>query len=110
MNSTARTDMEKAELRRSLYEIFEDALYGAGFGESSRDALIDRGDGILTLIDPAVPKTVLLNEVVPTLGERLAEVAGLRLRTIVHAGEVLYDRRGVFGESVDLTFRLLEAP
>jgi hypothetical protein len=34
----------------------------------------------------------------------------LRIRAVIHAGEVHYDERGCFGEAVDLSFRLLESP
>jgi class 3 adenylate cyclase len=109
-NSTARTDTAKAGLRHALYEVFEAALHTGGIHDDVRDPLIDRGDGILALIYPVVPKTVLLNRVVPALREQLTQHRELRLRVVVHAGEVLYDRRGCFGESVDLSFRFLEAP
>ena len=35
---------------------------------------------------------------------------GLRLRVVVHAGEVHYDGRGYLGEALDVAFRLLDAP
>jgi hypothetical protein len=34
----------------------------------------------------------------------------LRLRAVVHAGEVHYDANGCFGEALDIAFRLLDAP
>ena len=34
----------------------------------------------------------------------------LRLRAVVHAGEVHYDENGLFGEDLDIAFRLLDAP
>ncbi|HEY0689414.1 MAG TPA: hypothetical protein VGD71_10260 [Kribbella sp.] len=108
-NSTARTDTAKAVLRRRLYEVVETALRTADIQDDVRDPLIDRGDGILALIHPIVPKTVLLNTVIPALHQQLIQHRDLRLRAVVHAGEVLYDDRGCFGESVDLSFRLLDA-
>ena len=33
----------------------------------------------------------------------------LRLRAVVHAGEVNYDANGCFGEALDIAFRLLDA-
>jgi hypothetical protein len=32
------------------------------------------------------------------------------MRAAVHAGEVHYDGKGIFGEALDITFRLLDAP
>jgi hypothetical protein len=70
------------------------------------------------LIHPVdeVPKTVLLAGVVPKLSALLAEYGiahprnAIRLRAVMHAGEVHYDGRGCYGEALDLAFRLLDAP
>jgi class 3 adenylate cyclase len=117
-DSTSRTDTEKAQLRVLLYSLVEEALRLAGIDDRCRDPLIDRGDGILALIRPLdrAPKSLLLNSVVPELAELLRQHdarrpdAYLRLRVAIHAGEVQYDRRGCFGEALDITFRLLDAP
>jgi hypothetical protein len=116
--STARTNPDKIALRATLYRLFEAALHAGGITRRHRDPLIDRGDGILALIHPTdhTPKTLLLDTVIPALGQRLTQHNGhhpgqsLRLRAVVHAGEVHYDRRGCFGEALDVTFRLLDAP
>ncbi|MFD8493436.1 hypothetical protein [Amycolatopsis sp. NPDC059657] len=116
--STARTNPAKAELRRVMYELLEEALRAGGISEAHRDALVDRGDGVLVLIRPVdeVPKTALLNPVIPTLTKLLAAHDALhpdhrfRLRAVVHAGEVHYDGHGNFGEALDVAFRLLDAP
>lgn len=42
----------KAELRSTLYEVFDAALLEAGIRRQYRDRFIDRGDGILALIHP----------------------------------------------------------
>jgi len=34
----------------------------------------------------------------------------MRLRTVMHAGEVHVDGRGFYGDDLDSAFRLLEAP
>ena len=55
-----------------------------------------------------VPKTMLLDTVVPILGALLAEHNArnpawrLRLRVVVHAGEVTFDDNGCFGEALDV--------
>jgi class 3 adenylate cyclase len=116
--STTRRNPDKIVLRTVLYQLFEAALHSGGITRRRRDPLINCGDGILTLIRPAddMPKTLLLNQVIPTLDRLLAEHNThrpghrLRLRAAVHAGEVHYDRHGCFGEALDLTFRLLNSP
>jgi class 3 adenylate cyclase len=116
--STTRTNPARAQLRHVLYDLLEEALRASGIDEQHRDPFIDRGDGALVLIHPVdqAPKTVLLTTVIPTLSELLAQHDALRpdhrfrLRAAVHAGEVHYDSRGCYGEDVDITFRLLNAP
>jgi hypothetical protein len=115
--STTRTDTVKAGLRTTMYDVLQRALDASGLTEAHRDSVRDRGDGALVLIRPAdqVPKTLLLNTFLPTLHDLLAESGAaepnqLRLRAVVHAGEVHYDRQGCFGEAVDLAARLLDSP
>lgn len=121
--STSRPDMVKAELRRTLYDLFGQALRSAGIHRHHRDGFTDRGDGLLALIHPVdqVSKPVLLNRAVPALTQLLAGYNAslprtsrphhqLRVRVVVHAGEVHYDSNGCFGEALDIAFRLLDAP
>ncbi len=110
-NSTMHNNSAKLRQRRVMYHLFEDALAAAGITRRYRDPFVDRGDGILALLHPAdhLPKTLLLADVLPRLGAALAH-GPIRLRSVVHAGEVHYDRDGCFGESLDLAFRLLDAP
>ena len=120
--STNRTDPVKAELRSTIYELFDAALGSAGIRRRHRDRFIDRGDGILALIHPVdqAPKAILLNSVIPALSRLLADYNTslpladraqrlLRVRVVVHAGEVHYDANGCFGEALDVAFRLLDA-
>ncbi|MEU7524247.1 hypothetical protein AB0A74_00775 [Saccharothrix sp. NPDC042600] len=101
-----------------MYDVIEHALRTGGIPADCRDPLIDRGDGVLVLVRPVdpAPTTLLLNPVIPVLTGLLAEHntrhpdLELRLRAVVHAGEVHHDQRGCFGESLDLAFRLLDAP
>jgi class 3 adenylate cyclase len=121
-SSTTRPNPVKGELRNKVYELFEVALCTAGIGKRFRDRFIDRGDGILALIHPVdqAPKALLLNRAVPLLGRLLAEYNAslprhsqpqrqLRLRVVVHAGDVHYDANGCYGEALDVAFRLLDA-
>lgn len=116
--STSRPDDVKAELRQTMYALFDAALRAAGIQPRHRDRFADRGDGFLALIHSGshTPK-VLLRRVIPAFGLLLAEHnAGrplqrhLRVRVVVHAGTVFYDANGCFSETLDAAFRLLDAP
>ena len=120
--STSRPDPVKAELRAKLYEVFDAALLETGIRRQYRDRLIDRGDGLLALIHPVdqAPKAALLTTAIPALSQLLTDYNAnlprasraqrqLRIRVVVHAGEVHYDANGCFGEALDIAFRLLDA-
>jgi hypothetical protein len=118
--STERTNPAKGELRRILYDLLDRALETAGIGARHLEPFTDRGDSVLILIKPLddVPKTLLLGRLVPILTGLLAEhnatVARpelrVRLRAVVHAGEIHEDDKGFYGDDLDAAFRLLEAP
>src|SRR5450756_411556 len=61
--STTRPDPVKADLRTMLYELFDAALRSAGVQASCRGPFIDRGDGLLALIDPVDQARVLKHAV-----------------------------------------------
>jgi class 3 adenylate cyclase len=121
--SPERTNPIREELRHEAYRLLGTALRTAGITDVHCDPLADRGDGVLVLIQPAdeVPKTLLLNPLVPALVTLLAERNAslraaeryrreLRLRVVIHAGEIHFDGMGYFGEALDVAFRLLDAP
>jgi hypothetical protein len=121
--STSCPDPVKAEFRRTLYDLSDQALRSAGICRRHRDRFTDRGDGLLALIHPVdqAPKALLLTQAVPTLSQLIADYNAsipppdrphrqLRVRAVVHAGEVSYDTNGCFGEALDIAFRLLDAP
>ena len=120
--STSRPNPIKGELRNKTYELFDAALNNAGIDSCHHDRFIDRGDGILALIHPVdqAPKALLLNRMVPLLSQFLTDYNAslpphnqpqrqLRIRVVIHAGEVHYDDNGCFGEALDVAFRLLAA-
>jgi len=114
--STSRPDPVKAEFRVMLYELFEAALRSADIGPDRRGEFMDRGDGLLVLIDPA-EQAALLRRVVPVFTQLLAGYnAGLppqrhlRVRFVIHAGDVSDDDNGCFGIALDVACRLLDAP
>jgi HD domain len=88
-------------------ELFDAALRSAGIYPEHRDPFEDRGDGLLALLHPVenVPAALLLSRVVPLLARRVdtyntglppgsQRERQLRIRVVVHAGEVNYDGHG----------------
>lgn len=121
--SSLRTNPIKQDLRRTVYVLLGKAMETAGISPRHCDAWIDRGDGVLVLVQPAdqIPKTLLLNPLIPEFNRLLVEYnAGLsaadrarralRVRVVIHAGEIHSDGQGPFGEEVDVACRLLDAP
>jgi class 3 adenylate cyclase len=109
-----RTDQDRVRLRAAMYDLLNEAFAGMAIA-ADRRAVVDVGDGAAILIDPDVPKNRLL-ALVPVLAKLLAEhniglpaPAELRLRIVVHAGEVLQDEHGYAGRDILVAFRLLNA-
>ena len=108
----------KAELRQTMYALFDAALRAAGIQPRDRDRFADRGDGFLALIHPVRPHSQGAAETRdpgfrPAAGRaqrRPPAASQLRVRVVVHAGTVFYDANGCFGETLDAAFRLLDAP
>jgi class 3 adenylate cyclase len=102
-----------------LYELFDAALRSADIDLRHRDEFIDRGDGLLALIQlpGQAAAAALVNQVVPALNWLLSSYNAslppprqLRVRIVVHEGDVHYDANGCFGKALDVAFRLLDAP
>jgi hypothetical protein len=119
-NSTSRSDLVKAGLRTMLYELFDAALRSEGISAHRRDRFTDRGDGLLALFDPA-DQTLVCRVVVPVFSQLVTSYnAGLpdperrerqlRVRVVMHIGNVYDDGNGHFGQALDIAFRLLDAP
>jgi hypothetical protein len=118
--STKRTNPVKGELRRDLYALLERALQATGITAGHLEPHTDRGDGVLVLIRPhdEVPKTLVLGRLLPVLSALLIEHNAaaarpelrLRLRAVVHAGEIHGDDRGFYGDDIDTACRLLDSP
>ena len=119
--STRRTNPIKEEHRELIYRLVTGALVMAGIDIQTCDPFTDRGDGVLILLRPTdeFPKPFLLSRLIPALTSLLSahnsgispaeEPRILRLRAVVHAGEVHRDGNGFFGEDLDIAFRLLDA-
>lgn len=118
--STTRTDPVKGRLREVMYDLLEQSLEAVAITGSRMEQLADRGDGVLMLLRPYddVPKTLLLGRLIPLLTALLTEYNArtaeldlrIRLRAVVHAGEVNLDQRGFYGQAIDVAIRLLDSP
>jgi hypothetical protein len=120
--STQRTNLVKGELRNEIYRIMDAAFGMVGIEDHFFDPIVDRGDGLLVLLRPSddFPKPFLLSRLIPALTRLLmARNSGIspaekprmmRVRAVLHAGEVHHDGYGPFGEDLDVAFRLLDAP
>lgn len=117
-SSTTRNNSAKARMRDAMYALVTEAFVRNGITADDHDPLLDNGDGLVALLRPVdrVPKTLLLRAVVPTLVRLIDEhntsrpSDRLRLRAVLHAGEVHHDTRAPFGETLDVAFRLLDSP
>jgi hypothetical protein len=116
-----RTNDDRLVIRDAMY----DALIAAfGRHDWQRCRWEDRGDGVLILVPPEIPKARLVtglpnrletalarhNSAMEEQGGERAAATQIGLRVAVHAGEVTFDRHGVVGAAIDHTFRLVDAP
>jgi hypothetical protein len=117
-SSTTRNNSAKARMRDAMYDLVTEAFDRNGITDADHDPFLDSGDGLVALLLPAdrVPKTLLLQSVVPMLSRLIDEhnthrpEDRLRFRAVLHAGEVHHDTRAPFGETLDIAFRLLDSP
>jgi hypothetical protein len=110
-----RSNPARARMRAGLHRILGNAMTAAGI-DPEHIAQTEYGDGVVVLLDPQVSKARLLHPLLPRLVSGLArynrtapDAARLRLRVVVHAGELLRDDHGITGEDLVLAFRLLDA-
>lgn len=110
-----RTDQDQAIVRAALYQAVEEALFTSQV-PWERCHHEDRGDGLLVLIRPEVPKSHLVTIFPGALAAALERhnqahgaPARIRLRVALHAGEIRHDKHGVVSRSIILAYRLLDA-
>ena len=111
-----RTNMHQLVVREGMYGALRQSFARAGISWGACMAE-DRGDGVLILVPPEVPKSWLVTVVPARLAEVLAahndvcdSQERIRLRMALHAGEVNRDAHGWAGVSLNRTFRLIDAP
>ena len=112
----ARTMSHQRAVHEGLYRVLRSAFGDAGV---NLDACVveDRGDGALILVPPEVDKSRLADQLPSRLVAELrrhnavhAAEAGIKLRVVLHAGEVFQDGDGAVSQAVNLAFRILQAP
>jgi tetratricopeptide (TPR) repeat protein len=111
-----RTNHHQVAVREGLYSAVRRAFDAAGISWADCDHE-DRGDGVFILAPAQLPKAPFAEVLPRALAEKLHEhntthgaEERIRLRMALHAGEVAYDEHGVTAASVNLAFRLLDAP
>ncbi len=111
-----RTNRTRGRLRDTLYLLLDKAIGSSGIPANQHEPPQDQGDGALLLFHPQVPKNRLLHPLITNLAEgltdhnrRVPERELLRLRVVVHAGELMRDEHGWFGEDLDQAFSLVNS-
>ncbi|MYS22657.1 hypothetical protein GA0115240_14304 [Streptomyces sp. DvalAA-14] len=102
-------------LRKQLYALVESALDDAGIDRSAAPDPADRGDGFFQLLPGDVDKLDLTGPFVARLHNALRDHAAtsnalgaLRIRVVLHSGDVGWDGRGWVGEELNTACRLLD--
>lgn len=110
-----RTNLHQAAVREGMYRALRQAFGKAGitWKKCHRE---DRGDSVFVLAGPDTSKDLFAEsvpgELVTALREHNAAHPAeerIRLRMVLHAGEVIFDDHGVTSAAVNLAFRLLDA-
>jgi Effector-associated domain 2 len=111
----ARTDPQRLTVRAGLYEMLQKVFdeTGISWGDCHHE---DRGDGVLILVSPDIPKTRCSDDLPHRLTDALRQYnqahsreEQIRLRLALNAGEIYFDEHGVTSDAVNKTFRLLNS-
>jgi hypothetical protein len=111
-----RTLAHQRAVRDGLYMVLKEAFAEAGV-DWAACYNEDRGDGAMILVPADVPALVLASQLLDRLVAALREhnaihvhEASIRLRLVLHSGQVQRDEAGVAGPALNFAFRLLDAP
>jgi hypothetical protein len=114
-NHPERDEDVQRFLRTAMYDLLASAFDGSCVQWSACHRE-DRGDGVLVVAPPGTPETALIDPLVDHLRAGLrrhnklcSDLAAIRLRMAVHAGQVHFDQNGISGHAVTHLFRMLEA-
>jgi vWA-MoxR associated protein C-terminal domain/vWA-MoxR associated protein middle region 0/Effector-associated domain 2 len=112
----ARTTLHHLAVREGLLNVLNGAFAEAGI-DLSACVMEDRGDGKMILIPAEVDKHRLADQLPSRLLAGLrrhntvhSAEAVVRLRVVLHAGDVYQDGHGAVSHAVNLACRLLDAP
>ncbi|MEV0906142.1 hypothetical protein [Streptomyces hokutonensis] len=115
-NRADRSDYVGLVMRRTIYDALQRGLDSAGIPPECYE-LLDRGDGIMTVLDHSVDIVELVHAAVPALAaslhahNKLAHQAHrIQLRAALHCGQVVQDEHGYAGRDISHVFRLLDSP
>ena len=110
-----RTNRHRIVVRDGLYHALEASLerIGTRFADCHHEVV---GDAVLVLIPADVAKSVLIDQLPRTLAAAFSEHnktheegEWIRVRMVIHAGEVHYDTYGVVGVAVNYAHRLINS-
>lgn len=111
-----RTMIHQTAVRTGLYKALRGAFAEVGVDWDACHHE-DRGDGVMILVPSDVPTIYLadpfLNRILASLREHNAihaPEAAIRLRLVLHAGQVRLDSDGASGRALNFAFRLLDGP
>lgn len=111
----ARTTHHRLTLREGMYRVLRDAFAECDLPWREED-VDDAGDSLLVVLPPQVPKIRLADHLPTRVAAELrrhnaghATGARIRLRMVLHAGELTYDGHGKTGPELIAAFRLLDA-
>ena len=111
----SRTDAQRVTIHGGLYDLLHEAFQAAGISWGSCYCE-DRGDGVMVLAPPDIPKVLFSDHLPYHMASALhrynlahSAEERIRLRMALHAGEVTIDSNGVVSSAVNMAFRLLDA-
>lgn len=112
----ARSDPDQRWLRERMYEVLSSASDRAGIPWQDCD-VIDRGDGLALLFPASVSKPTVAEAFVRELlsglrthNRRSQDLAAMRMRMSLHAGEVSHDDKNWVGSALITACRLVDLP
>ncbi|RZS41117.1 hypothetical protein EV193_103436 [Herbihabitans rhizosphaerae] len=114
--SSARDNAGYARMREALFPAVVEAFEASGI-DWKRCETQDRGDELIVLVEPDVPKSRLVYPLLGHLAETLRhrnrtarEDDVIRVRVALHAGDLVRDAHGLTGSPKVVLARMLNAP
>jgi class 3 adenylate cyclase len=108
-----RGPADQIRLRRGLFAVVKGVQQR--LGHLIAHDVLDRGDGVLVLLPGGTDLIRVVEQAIPGLAEEVTAGTGdlgageMRLRCVIHKGEVQRDKWGWVGHEVNLVFRLIDA-